>query len=133
MKKKRKFWTDKYGVELTFSEFMQRWKQGIEGLTPLQTTRTQYHSTKIIIIGILFGIIVSIMAIKQLWWVLIILVGTLGNVLMQLVSLWQKIKALENIEAQFNSPVGEEGQVMPTQTLPPLDVPFDKDEKEVRI
>jgi len=73
------FMKDKEGNELSRKEFFSRWKKGIEGITPLQQTKTQMHSSFIMIIGILAGIVICIIGIKTLWWLLIILVGALLN------------------------------------------------------
>lgn len=96
-----KVWTDKQGNKLTAKEFMQRWRKGIEGLTPLQTTKTQFHSTKLVILGIILGIIFSLLDFKRLYWLFIILLGSFGITLSQLVAVWQKKKALEDIEKNF--------------------------------
>ncbi len=98
MKKKRIFWRDKKGNELTFKQFMNKWKSGIEGVTPLAQTNIQVRSTWIMILGVSLGLFVSLFAFKTMWWVFIILVGALGNTLMQLVSLIQKQKILKQFE-----------------------------------
>ena len=92
------FWKDKEGNELTRSEFMQRWKRGLEGITPLQQNKSQVWSFRIMIIGILAGIVISIMGIKDLWWLTIILVGALFNTSIMYLGVWQKVKLLERIE-----------------------------------
>jgi len=89
---------DKYGNYLTLKEYMARWKSGIDSITPYQQTNTQLKFTKIVIVGIIGGIIYSIISIKNLWWLLIILVGALGNTAVQLVGLIQKRNILKNIE-----------------------------------
>ena len=101
IKTKRKFWKTPKGEWLTFKEFMERWKKGIEGLTPLQTTKTQLHSTKLVILGIILGMIFSVLDFKRLFWLFIILFGSLGITLSQMVVLWQKKKAHEEIEGRF--------------------------------
>jgi len=98
MKKQRTFWKDKKGNELTKKEFFQRWKSGIRGITPLAQTNIQVHSTWIMILGICLGITISLFGFSNLWWVFIILIGALGNTLMQLVSLKQKQKILKEFE-----------------------------------
>lgn len=92
------FWRDNKGNELTFKQFMQAWKSGIEGVTPLAQTNIQVRSTWIMILGVCLGLVVSLFAFKNMWWVFIILVGALGNTLMQLVSLKQKQKILKEFE-----------------------------------
>lgn len=88
----------KGGEKITHQEFMKRWKKGIEGVTPFQQTKTQVRSTWIIIIGIVAGIVISIINIKTLWWLLIILCGALGNTAMQLLGLVQKRNMLKQLE-----------------------------------
>ena len=56
---------DKYGNKLTWKQYGERWKKGIEGITPYQQARTTYKSTYIIIIGIVLGIVYSIINIKH--------------------------------------------------------------------
>ena len=80
---------------------MSRWKQGIKSVTPLQQLRIQIRSTVIMLIGILSGIIMTVINVKNLWWVTIILVGVFGFTSMQLVGLVQKKNVLENIEIQL--------------------------------
>jgi len=96
-----KVWTDKQGNKLTAKEFMERWRQGIEGLTPLQVTNTHLHSLKVALLGVILGLYYSVMAFKQLYWLFVILLGSLGILLSQWVVIWQKKKALERIEGRF--------------------------------
>jgi hypothetical protein len=95
---KMHFWTDKSGKKISFKEFLQRSKQGLRGITPLQQTNIQIKGTVIIIIGLLMGIFVSIIGIKRLWWLLIILIGGMFNTLIQLLGLWQKKQILLKFE-----------------------------------
>ncbi len=92
------FWKDKQGNKLTYKQFMERWKQGIQKVTPLQQIKIQVRSTKLSLIGIVAGIGVSIWKIENLWWVLLILLGVLGVTSMQLVGMIQKRNILEKIE-----------------------------------
>lgn len=101
------FWKDKGGNKLTFKEFMQRWKQGVEGITPLQQTKMQYKATWIMIIGIFCGLVITGMSFKRLWWLFIVLLGALFNTGVQLIGIYQKIRALKQLE-QFTMPEGEE-------------------------
>ncbi len=92
------FWKDKQGNKLTRKEFFERWKIGIQSVTPLQQIRIQIRSTKISLIGVVGGIGISIYKFEQLWWVLLILLGVLGVTSMQLIGMIQKRNILENIE-----------------------------------
>ncbi len=92
------FWKDKEGNKLTRKQFFDKWKEGIQKVTPLQQTRIQVRSTKISLIGIFGGIGVSIWKFENLWWVLLILIGVLGVTSIQLLGMVQKRNILENIE-----------------------------------
>ena len=89
-----KFWKDKFGKELTFKEFLQRWRRGMENVTPLQQVNLQINATFIIIIGLCAGIVISIIGIKNLWWLMLILIGGLFNTLIQMLGLWQRKQIL---------------------------------------
>ena len=89
--------TDKFGNKLTMKEWLQRWKRGVEGITPLQQTNIQLKGIYIIILGLLSGIVISIIGFKNLWWLMLILIGGLFNTAMQWVGLYQKKKILERL------------------------------------
>lgn len=93
-----KIWKDKNGIKLTPKQFLERWKKGMQGVTPLQQTLLQVRSTWIMVIGILAGIFISIIGFKTLWWLLIILIGALGNTSVQLLGLVQKKNLLKQLE-----------------------------------
>ena len=71
----------------------------MESITPLQQTKMQINSTWIIIIGLIAGIVISAMNIKTLWWLLLILVGGLGNTAVQQMGLLQKKQILMRFES----------------------------------
>jgi len=97
-----KIWKDKEGNKLTFKEFMGRWKDGIEGITALQKIKTQVTATRIQLLGIFLGLIVTSITYENLWWVAIILLGALINTGVQYLGLTQQrnslIKHDENCE-----------------------------------
>lgn len=78
-------------------EFFNRWKQGIEGINPLQQTKAQMNSTLLVLIGIVAGFIVSLFSVKNLWWLSIILLGAFFNTLIQYLGMWQKKNTLKNL------------------------------------
>jgi len=92
------FWTDKSGKKLTFKEFKQRWSEGIAGITQLQLVSQQLRGMNIILLGLLCGIVVCCFNIKNLWWLLIILIGSLYVNITQYIGTWQKKKAYEDVE-----------------------------------
>lgn len=99
-----KMWKDKQGNELTFKEFMQKWREGIEGISPLQKLKSQMWGTRISLIGIILGLFVSVYGYKNLWWVAIILLGALINTYIQYISFKQQINIFVNIEKQLAEP-----------------------------
>ena len=93
-----KVWKDKQGNKLTRKEFMQRWKQGIQKVTPLQQINIQIRSTQLMLLGIFCGIVIALFNLSKLWWVLIILLGVMGVTSIQLLGQIQKRNALKNLE-----------------------------------
>jgi len=89
-KKRKYFWKDKQGNELKFKEFMKRWKSGVEGITPIQQTKTTLWSYPLVLGGIITGLV--IMSLRKEWWLVAILGGSLPMTLMGLLSTWQKYK-----------------------------------------
>ncbi len=94
-KKRKYFWKAKDGSKLSFKEFLKRWKEGMEGITPIQQTRTTLTSYPLVIGGIVTGIV--IMILRREWWLLVILCGSLPMTLMGLLSTWQKYKQQKKI------------------------------------
>lgn len=88
---------DKLGNKLTWKEYVQRWKRGIEGITPLQQVNIQLKGTYILILGLLCGIFITTLNFKQLWWLCLILVAGMFNASMQWVGLYQKKKIFERM------------------------------------
>ena len=101
------FWRDKKGKKISLKEFKNRFKKGVEGITPLQTLKTQILGTRIMLLGLFLGLLVSLYGWKNLWWVAIILVGALINTGIQYLGLVQQKKRLEDIEKQFEEPEEE--------------------------
>ena len=89
-----KIYKDKEGNKLTFKEFIDKWKDGIEKITPLQKLKTQIIATRISLLGIFLGLIVTSIAYKNLWWIAIILMGALINTTVQHLGLTQQRDSL---------------------------------------
>lgn len=92
------FWKDKEGNELTYKEFMERWKTGMKGITQYQQTKMQLNSTYIMLIGIACGFVITLFNLKNLWWLSIILGAAFFNTGISALGLWQKKIALWAIE-----------------------------------
>jgi hypothetical protein len=75
---------------------MERWKKGIEGITPLQQTKTSLMGVHIVLAGIFWGIVV--IAIAQIWWLFVILIGSLIVTITQWIGTYQKYKKFKAVE-----------------------------------
>lgn len=89
-------WKDRAGKKITAKEFGQRFAKGIEGITPLQQTKTSLMSFLPIIAGQAWGITVTL--ISKTYWLSLILLGSLPLTLIQLLGTWQRYKALLRVE-----------------------------------
>ena len=97
-----KIWKDKQGNKLTYKELIERWKEGINNITPLQKLKTQITATRISLLGIFLGLIITTIAYEDLWWVAIILLGAFINTGVQYLGIAQQrdslLKHEENCE-----------------------------------
>lgn len=91
-----KVWTDKEGKKLTASEFKERFKQGLQKITPLQQAKTNQRAYYIMLIGILAGVVTS--WINSTWWLVIILGAATITQLITILGNWQKIQTLKLFE-----------------------------------
>ena len=96
-----KVFKDKKGKKLTASEFFSRWGEGIKQITPHQKIKFQLRGTFLILVGLVCGLVISIMAYDKLWWVAIILLGALMVNGVSYLSMWQQKKMLDNIQKQM--------------------------------
>jgi len=97
---------DKEGNEITFSEFITRWKIGIQQITPAQKLKHQLRGTFLILVGLLCGLVISLFAYEKLWWVAIILTGALMVNGIQYLSMRQQKVMLDNIDKQMKEVLG---------------------------
>ena len=116
-----KIFKDKEGNKLTFKEFIEKWKIGISGITPLQRIDSQLAGTKIMLLGLFLGLIMSLIGYQKLWWVAIILTGGIINTFMQYVTLIQQQRAFKTLE---------DNSVDLTDVKDKLDKLFDSDDEE---
>jgi len=104
------FWKTKSKEKLSFKEFMKRWKGGIEGITPLQATKTQLMGIWITISGIIAGIIINcLVRIQYQWiWITVILSGSFILVIINFISTLQKYWKFKKIEEEIKK-LNEQG------------------------
>jgi hypothetical protein len=91
-------WTDQKGEKLTTSQFFKRWGEGIAKVSPRQKLRMQMNGTMIILVGLVCGLVVSLIKAKVYWWVAIVLIGAIIINGMQYLGMLQQKKMFDNIE-----------------------------------
>ena len=84
--------------EIKDLSFLERWRRGIAESTQLQQSQASQKGNWVMLVGLIVGIIVMAFKIKEYWWIEIILFAALFNHTLMMLGIWQKIKALENIE-----------------------------------
>lgn len=110
VKKRGFFWLAKDGTELTFKQFMSRWRIGVEGITALQQSKTQLMGTWITITGIIAGIVINalIRLENMWWWIEIILVGSLILTGIQFIGTYQKYRIHKRVEKEMKEAIKQE-------------------------
>jgi hypothetical protein len=96
-----KVWKDKEGKEVDSKEFMERWKKGINEVTPIQNLGISIYFQTIMTLGFLLGFGVAIWNFKTMWWLAMILFGGFGMNFMQLKGLRKQLKTLKSIENEL--------------------------------
>ena len=96
-----KIWKDKEGKKLEPKEFFKRWKEGIEGITPLQQSKSIYMNHWIMIIGLLCGLYICLINLTNLWWLAIILAAGFINALIIQIGNYQKYILLKRMEVKY--------------------------------
>lgn len=93
------FWKDKAGNKLSVKQFGSRFKDGVQGVTPLQQTKTNLISLFPIIAGMLWGATVSF--IGGTYWMCLILIFSLPLIIIQLISTLQRYWNLKKIAIEL--------------------------------
>lgn len=76
-------------------EFFNRWKQGINKVTPLDQTFISIYGYIFVLVGILIGCYSTI--VTKTWWLLVILVGSFVLTAMGFIGTLQKYFALADM------------------------------------
>jgi MFS superfamily sulfate permease-like transporter len=92
---------DNTGKKVSTKEFIQRWKQGIKNITPMQQLQSVILGSVIVLIGIIWGIAFSV--IMKQWWLAVILGGSFIVSFFGFYGNWQKIQLLKKVEAQMKA------------------------------
>ena len=85
-------------IQHGWKEFFHRWKKGIDEVTPMQQIKAQLLFTYITLFGIIFGLFICLLNLKQFWWLAIILFGAAGNTYVGLIGLKQRYNIFKNLE-----------------------------------
>lgn len=96
----------KAGEKITWKEFGRRWKKGIQEVTPLQQVMSTIFGQVLILVGIVWGIVASII-FKQ-WWLLIILAGSLFVSGTSMIGTLQKYIALKRVNDMMKGGLEDE-------------------------
>ena len=92
IKRRKYFMKDLGGDEVGVKSFFARWKEGIEGITPLGQAWTNLLGTWITLTGVISGMIINALVrmSNQWWWIEIILFGSLILIAVQMIGGLQK-------------------------------------------
>ncbi len=90
------FWEDKEGEHLTFKQFLSRFREGVEGITPLQQVKTTLWSMIPVFGGVIWGIVMTFF--NKTYWLTLILTATLPITSIQFISNLQKFWQFKRIE-----------------------------------
>ena len=76
-------------------EFFKRWKGGIEAITPLQQAKVSLMGNVLVLVGVVTGLITTFSL--KVWWLFIILCGSLLLTSMGFLATIQKYFALQKM------------------------------------
>lgn len=76
-------------------EFFKRWKGGIEAITPIQQSKISLMGNVLVLVGVITGLITT--SLLRVWWLFIILLGSLLLTSMGFLGTIQKYFALKKI------------------------------------
>ena len=95
----------KSGEIITWKEFMKRWKEGMQTLSPKQRTQNDILACWIMLIGFIFSIIALLFFNETFgvvtYGIIIIFIGSIYSNSIKLFSLYGQLKVFKNIESQF--------------------------------
>jgi ABC-type multidrug transport system permease subunit len=82
-------------------EFFRRWGEGIQAITPYQQIKISLVGNFLVFVGVIVGLITTFML--AVWWLFIILLGSLFLTSMGSLGNFQKFLALKRINNQLNN------------------------------
>ncbi len=101
---------DVKGKEVGVKSFFARWKDGIEGITPLGQAKTNLLGTWITLTGVISGMVINalIRMSNQWWWIEIILFGSLILIAVQMIGGLQKYWKFKIIDKAMKEAEGNQ-------------------------
>jgi len=90
---------DRQGNKLTWKEFMERWKDGIQKVTPLQQLKVQMIGFVIVTVGVAWGLVVALYS--KTWWLFVILLGSSFVITTQFLPTLQKYFIIKKVEEEM--------------------------------
>ena len=81
-------------------KFINKWKEGIANITPLQQLEASQKGNWVMIVGLVCGIVVTFFKLKDFWWIEIILFASLFNQSIGMLGIQQKINMIRNLEQE---------------------------------
>ena len=90
-----KVWRDKSGKWITAKEFTKRFSEGVQEVSPIQQARLTLWGQYIILIGITLGLFIN--GFAHIWWLFIILCGSMFVALMSTLGSYQKYTMLKKM------------------------------------
>lgn len=111
---------DKEGNKITTKEFMQRWKEGIQNITPIQKLQNDSRSTFVTLVGFIISLIALIVFRDQMpiswltYGLILIFVGSVWSNGVKWLMIRQQVKLFKNLDSQsldLNSVFGKMEEV----------------------
>jgi len=96
---------DKEGNKITMKEFIQRWKIGIQNITPVQKLSNDSRATFVTLIGFIISLIALIIFRDQMpiiwltYGLILIFVGSVWSNLIKWLTLNQQLKLFKNLDS----------------------------------
>ena len=103
---------DRSGKEITTKEFMQRWKQGIQTVTPFQQVKINIMGSILVLVGVVIGLI--IMFTTKTWWLFIILCGSLFLSSTSFIQILQKYFVLSKLNKMMQKETFKDEEIILT-------------------
>lgn len=104
IKKRGFFWRDRRGKKISLKQFTSKWKEGIINITPLQQTQITLWSFIPMFTGMIWGIVATLMG--GLYWMSLILCGSLPITSIQFISNIQKFRAQKKAKEMMDEAMG---------------------------